>query len=214
MRRSPPSAGLVPAASTYRHARPLAGRAAAFAAGLALAASAGLVPVSAHAHERDVAEAAALINTIRAKLDACGHEGMLGDAGMQRVAHKTHPGPNRPPVAFNPRLATIAAGHARAMAEQNFFDHVDPQGKTVGARATEGGYRWKVVGENLAAGQDSIGEAVRGWLLSTSHCKNLVDDRFTEFGLAKAHSTDPLDPYGVYWVLVMGKPQITDIASR
>lgn len=204
----------MPAPSTYRFARSLAGRAAAFAAGLALAVSAGLVPAPAHAQERDVAEAAALINNIRAKLDACGDEGMLSDAGMQRVALNPNPGQNRPPVTFNPRLATIAARHAKAMAELNFFDHVDPQGKTVGARATEGGYRWKVVGENLAAGQDSIGEAVRGWLLSTGHCKNLIDGRFTEFGLAKAQSTNPMDPYGVYWVLVMGKPQVNDVASR
>lgn len=205
----------MPAPSKSRSDRPRAVRAAAFAAGLALATLTGLAPAPAHAQERgDVAEAAALINNIRAKLDACGDEGMMGDGGMQRVALNPNPGKSRPAVTFNPRLATIAAGHAKAMAEQNFFDHVDPSGRTVGARATEGGYRWKVVGENLAAGQESIGEAMRGWLLSTGHCKNLIDGRFTEFGLARANSVNPLDPYGVYWVLVMGKPAVNEVASR
>lgn len=117
-------------------------------------------------------------------------------------------------LAWNPKLATVAQHHAKAMAEQNFFDHVDPQGRTVGQRATEGGYRWRVVGENLAAGHDSIGDAVRGWLLSTGHCRNLIDDRFTEFGIAKVQSNNPLDPYGAYWVMVVGRPQAGESAGR
>lgn len=157
-------------------------------------------------------EAAEMINNIRRKLDACGEEGMLADPGTQKVS--TTANKNRPPVVWNDTLATVAAGHARAMAEQNFFDHVDPNGRTVGHRATESGYRWRVVGENLAAGHESIGEAMRGWLLSSGHCRNLIDDRFTEFGVAKVASRNPLDPYGTYWVLVMGKPRASDVASR
>jgi uncharacterized protein YkwD len=111
-------------------------------------------------------------------------------------------------------LATVAQQHAKAMAEQNFFDHIDPQGRSVGQRASESGYRWRVVGENLAAGHDSIGDAVRGWLLSTGHCKNLIDDRFTEFGIARVHSSNPLDPYGSYWVMVAGRPQAIDQTGK
>ena len=100
------------------------------------------------------------------------------------------------------------------MAEQNFFDHTDPTGRTVGNRATESGYRWRVVGENLAAGQGSLGEAMRGWLLSTGHCANLIDERFTEFGIARVNTTNPADVYGTYWVLVMGRPKLPDVAAR
>ena len=100
------------------------------------------------------------------------------------------------------------------MAEQNFFDHTDPNGRTVGSRATESGYRWRVVGENLAAGQESLGEAMRGWLLSTGHCANLIDERFTEFGIARVNSTNPADMYGTYWVLVMGRPKLPEVAAR
>jgi uncharacterized protein YkwD len=158
-----------------------------------------------------VAEATKLINNIRNKLDSCGEEGMLSNQGTQRVALAvTKP---RPMLAWSPRLATIAQQHAKAMAEQNFFDHIDPQGRSVGQRASESGYRWRVVGENLAAGHDSIGDAVRGWLLSTGHCKNLIDDRFTEFGIARVQSNNPLDPYGSYWVMVAGRPQTSDPAK-
>lgn len=159
-----------------------------------------------------IAEATQLVNNIRIKLDSCGEEGMLGNQGTQRVALAV--AKSRPMLAWSQKLAAVAQQHAKAMAEQNFFDHVDPQGRTVGQRATEGGYRWRVVGENLAAGHNSVGDAVRGWLLSTGHCKNLIDDRFTEFGIAKVQSVSALDPYGSYWVMVIGRPQNSDLAAR
>ncbi len=146
---------------------------------------------------------AALINNIRRKLDRCDDEGMLGT--LQPVS--LQPVPARPDLTWNGRLALIAERHAQAMASQNFFDHVDPQGRSVGQRATAGGYRFRVVGENLAAGHSSVDEAMRGWLLSLSHCTNLIDARFTEFGIAKVPSSDPADPYGVYWALVLGRPK-------
>lgn len=189
-----------------------------FAAAWMLCAVIGLPAIAPAAHAQSaapamIAEAADLLNNIRHRLDNCGDEGMLGDAGMRKVS--TAPVRSRPNLSYNPRLATVAANHGRAMAEQQFFDHVDMNGKTVGHRATESGYRWRLVGENLAAGHDTIGEAMRGWLLSTSHCRNLIDERFTEFGLAKVSAKDPQDPYGTYWVLVLGRPSGTvDVAAR
>lgn len=159
-----------------------------------------------------IAEATQLINNIRQRLDSCGDDGMLADPSIQRAALATVK--PRPMLTWNAKLAGVAMQHGQAMVEQNFFDHVDPQGRTVGQRATESGYRWRVVGENLAAGHDTIGDAVRGWLLSTGHCKNLIDDRFTEFGVAKVMSKNPLDPYGTYWVMVVGRPQQSQVATR
>lgn len=155
------------------------------------------------AEERLPETTADLINTIRRRLDRCDDEGMLGT--LQPVA--LAPIPSRPDLTWNPRLATIAERHAQAMATQRFFDHVDPQGRSVGQRATAGGYRFRVVGENLAAGHTSVADAMRGWLLSLSHCTNLIDARFTEFGIARVPSADPDDPYAVYWALVLGRPK-------
>ncbi|MEZ5652197.1 MAG: CAP domain-containing protein [Burkholderiaceae bacterium] len=148
--------------------------------------------------------AAVLINNIRAKLDACGDQGMLAVSSDHREPAAV---PVRPALTWNDQLAEVALRHSEAMAQQAFFDHVDPQGRTVGKRVTRVGYRWRVVGENLAAGHATIDEAVRGWLLSTGHCEVMIDERFTEFGLARVDPGNASDPYGSYWTLVVARPK-------
>jgi hypothetical protein len=160
------------------------------------------------------------INNIRSKLDSCGDNGMLAlpheraksSAGAVQVSMTEIAA--RPVLVFNPRLAEAALKHSRSMAELGFFDHTDPSGKTVGGRSKESGYRYRVVGENIAAGHDSVEDAVRGWLLSASHCENMIDPRFVEFGIAKVTNTNPADPYGSYWTLVLGQPRTDQTASR
>lgn len=160
------------------------------------------------------------INNIRSKLDSCGDDGMLAlpeeraKSSARAIKVSSSEIAARPSLVFNPRLADAALKHSRSMAELGFFDHTDPNGKTVGGRSKESGYRYRVVGENIAAGHDSVEDAVRGWLLSTSHCENMIDSRFVEFGIAKVTSTNPSDPYGSYWTLVLGQPRTDQTASR
>jgi uncharacterized protein YkwD len=160
------------------------------------------------------------INNIRSKLDSCGTQGMLA-LPEERARSTARPIQvssaeidARPTVVYNAKLAEAALKHSVAMAEQGFFDHTDPMGKTVGGRSKDSGYRFRVVGENIAAGHDSVDDAVRGWLMSESHCENMIDARFVEFGIAKVTSTNPADPYGTYWTLVLGQPRVDQTASR
>lgn len=180
---------------------------------------AGLFPriASAAGDEATIQRTADLINTIRKRLDACGEEGMLAvsASGAPRARH-TNAVPGiaaRPGLTWNPLLAETARRHSESMAREGYFDHVDTEGRTVGARARAAGYRYRVVGENLAAGHASIEEAIRGWLLSASHCRNLIDERFTEFGIARVQSERPDDRYGAYWTLVLGVQQGTQVMS-
>jgi uncharacterized protein YkwD len=160
------------------------------------------------------------INNIRSKLDSCGDDGMLAlpeeraKSSARAIKVSSADIAARPILVFNPRLADAALKHSRSMAELGFFDHTDPSGKTVGGRSKESGYRYRVVGENIAAGHDSVEDAVRGWLLSVSHCENMIDPRFVEFGIAKVTNTNPSDPYGSYWTLVLGQPRTDQTASR
>lgn len=148
-------------------------------------------------------EAAQLINAIRATTLECGDHAASG-AALQRVALPASlPRPN---VTWNPRLAAAAQEHASAMAEQNFFSHTDPQGRNVAYRVSTTGYSWHTVGENLAAGQRTLEETMRNWLLSEAHCRNLLDERFIEFGIARVGNTSGQGRYKVYWALVLGRP--------
>jgi len=165
--------------------------------------------------EQAIERTARLLNNIRARLDGCGEKGMLAqhqqaaavvqEASQDSVQPSNQTG--RPPLQWNPRLANAAAHHVRAMAEQQFFDHRDLDGRTVGHRVSVTGYRWQQVGENLAAGHDTVEDAVRGWLLSTTHCEVMIDATFTEFGIARMPSSNPADPFRTYWALVVAQPR-------
>jgi len=159
-----------------------------------------------HAQSQDVAaETLVLINLIRQRLAGCREDGGIAGRDLwQSVSATGQRG--RSPLVWNPRLADIARQQAQAMASQGFFSHVDTAGHSIGTRAAIFGYRWHLIGENLASGQRDIVSAMRGWLQSFTHCRNLIDDRFTEVGLARVESTDPDDVYGTYWVMVLGRP--------
>jgi uncharacterized protein YkwD len=107
------------------------------------------------------------------------------------------------PLAWNATLATAAQTHSRSMANNNFFDHKDRDGRTPGDRAELAGYSGLLIGENIAAGQDGAHKVVEGWLASPGHCANLMNPDFRELGAA--YATDPKSDAGIYWTAVFGK---------
>ena len=108
------------------------------------------------------------------------------------------------PLAWNATLATAAENHARAMANNNFFDHKDRDGRTPGDRAELAGYVGQQIGENIAAGHDSARKVVDGWLASSGHCANLMNPEFRELGAA--YAVDPKSDAGIYWTAMFGTP--------
>jgi uncharacterized protein YkwD len=108
------------------------------------------------------------------------------------------------PLVWNATLGSAAEGHSRAMANQNFFDHKDRDGRTPGDRAELAGYAGQQVGENIAAGQDTVRKVVDGWLASPGHCANLMNPQFRELGAA--YAVDPKSDAGIYWTAMFGTP--------
>jgi hypothetical protein len=149
------------------------------------------------------AKADGVLNAVRARVADCSGGAMTVASGAPGAGAA----PERPPLRWNPLLAQAAARHAGAMARTRLFDHVGPDGTTVRERVSATGYRWQLIGENLAAGHVDLDEAVAGWMSSHSHCAALLDPRYTEFGLARIESDSPNDAYGVYWTLVLGRPR-------
>lgn len=108
------------------------------------------------------------------------------------------------PLAWNATLASAAETNSRAMANGNYFDHKDRDGRTPGDRAELAGYNFQQIGENIAAGQDTVRKVVDGWLASPGHCANLMSPHFTELGAAYAN--DPKSDAGIYWTAMFGAP--------
>ncbi|TDF84465.1 CAP domain-containing protein [Pseudomonas sp. H9] len=108
------------------------------------------------------------------------------------------------PLAWNATLAGAAETHTRAMANQNFLDHVDRDGRTPGDRAELAGYAGQQTGENIAAGQDTPRKVLDGWLASPGHCANLMNPQFSELGAA--YAVDPKSDAGIYWTAMFGAP--------
>ncbi|MCP1418610.1 uncharacterized protein YkwD [Pseudomonas laurylsulfativorans] len=107
-----------------------------------------------------------------------------------------------PPLAWNATLASAAEGNSRSMANNNYFDHKDRDGRTPGDRAELAGYNFQQIGENIAAGQDTAHKVVEGWLTSPGHCANLMNPQFRELGAA--YATDPKSDAGIYWTAMFG----------
>ncbi len=88
-------------------------------------------------------------------------------------------------------LARVARNFSRQMARDGFFSHSDRQGRTVIQRASR--VSWSKIGENLfmAAGMDDITSfAVRGWMKSSTHRRNLLDREWTDTGIGIYRTRD------------------------
>jgi Cysteine-rich secretory protein family len=58
-----------------------------------------------------------------------------------------------PPLTLSPALTNAASRHAHDMAQHGSFQHVGSDGSRPAEQVAEAGYRWRVTGENIAAGQ-------------------------------------------------------------
>ena len=72
-------------------------------------------------------------------------------------------------------------------------------------RATRAGYRWRVVGENIASGQATPEQVVEEWIGSAHHCANLMSPDFTEMGVGFAANSTSAG--GIYWSQVFAAPR-------
>ncbi|WP_227370127.1 CAP domain-containing protein [Halomonas sp. M20] len=109
------------------------------------------------------------------------------------------------PLSWSCKLEAAANAHSSNMAETNFFSHVDLDGDRVGQRVTIEGYTWRMVGENIAAGQQSGDAVLEGWLASAGHCANIMNKTFTEMGMSRLDASEAT--YSPYWTQVFGRPR-------
>ncbi len=109
------------------------------------------------------------------------------------------------PLTFSCSIHPAAQRHSIDMATNNFFSHTGSDGLRVSHRVSATGYEWGVVGENIAAGFDSVGEVMDGWLASEGHCRNIMDSRFTIFAVSRVFTSSA--DYPDYWTQVFASPR-------
>lgn len=105
------------------------------------------------------------------------------------------------PVTWNDRLGQASLAHSLDMARNGFLSHRGSDNSDPEERLAKAGYRWTSYGENVGQGYRSPDEALRAWLKSEMHCKNIMNPAFAEAGAAYAKSKT----LRMYWTLVLGK---------
>jgi uncharacterized protein YkwD len=88
-------------------------------------------------------------------------------------------------LAWNDLLAKAADDKARDIFASGYFDHTSPSGKKGWDFIISEGYPYKFAGENLAADFDNVEQAMDAWVKSPSHLKNILSDRYSDFGFAQ-----------------------------
>jgi uncharacterized protein YkwD len=109
------------------------------------------------------------------------------------------------PLRLSPLLTRAAARHALDMGQHGKLDHRGSDDSVPAERVSQAGYRWRTVGENIAAGQSSAEAVVASWLESPGHCANIMGAQFTQMGVAFALAPS-LDLH-IYWAQVFAAPQ-------
>jgi len=150
--------------------------------------AAPLAPPAADGPEDVGRRVLALVNDARARARRCGRKRF--DAA--------------PPLVWSATLSRAARVQADDMARHGRLSHSGSDGSTPAERATRAGYRWSLVGENIAAGQPTAEQVVAEWLESPGHCANVMDPGYAESGVAFAYEAK--SEKGVYWSQVFGKP--------
>jgi uncharacterized protein YkwD len=95
-----------------------------------------------------------------------------------------------PQLTSNRQLAAAAQAKIKDMISRQYFEHVSPDGKGPSYIIEQAGYKYIVVGENLALGNFEDNEAlIKAWMDSPGHRANILNNRFTEIGVAVGEGT-------------------------
>lgn len=119
-------------------------------------------------------------------------------------------------LKWNNELYASAYEHSSDMAHSNTFSHFgsgtdsditassNSKGKSYFyERITSNGYGdYSALGENIAGGQETLDEVMKAWLASPSHCANIMNDNFSEVGIAVVVEED--SDFGIYWTQNFG----------
>jgi hypothetical protein len=116
------------------------------------------------------------------------------------------------PLSLNSELSAAALAKGQDMFSDQYWSHIAPDGTTPWDFMSDVGYTYQVAGENLARDFSDTDGMVKAWMNSPTHKANIVNDRYTEIGVAVIDGTMK----GVETTLVVqmfGHPQLNSISG-
>jgi uncharacterized protein YkwD len=98
-------------------------------------------------------------------------------------------------LKLEPHLAVAARGHSYDMALRNYFSHDSAEGISAEQRLRGSGIDYTEMGENIyeddLPARDQLPErAVRQWMASPGHRKNMLSPAFNQTGVGMARAAD------------------------
>ena len=107
-------------------------------------------------------------------------------------------------------LAKAAEWKSGHMAARGYFSHedqgIDGGSRSVGDRLADCGYRGGGWAENIALGQRTPAEVVRGWLDSPGHRQNIESSRLRSIGVGVVANASGR----IYWTQMFGDASVID----
>jgi uncharacterized protein YkwD len=103
---------------------------------------------------------------------------------QERTAHGCQP--------FNvaPQLSAAAQAHSQDMALHDFVSHTGSGGTSPSERLTRAGYNWRMMAENIAAGQSTPEAVVASWMSSSGHRDNILICALHDIGIGYYYQPD------------------------
>ncbi|WP_371925880.1 CAP domain-containing protein [Halobacillus sp. A5] len=87
------------------------------------------------------------------------------------------------PLELNEEVSEVAQEKSEDMAENDYFSHTSPTYGSPFDMLQEFDVDYNTAAENIAAGQRTPEEVVDGWLNSSGHRKNIMNENMTEIGI-------------------------------
>ena len=116
-------------------------------------------------------------------------------------------------LAPNSLLEQAALLKAQDMAAKGYFAHTSPDGAKPWAWLDKVGYSYLTAGENLAINFSDSADIENAWMASPGHRANILNNNFTEIGIAAAEGTYK-GKEATFVVQFFGRPEVAAAAGR
>lgn len=143
----------------------------------------------------------------KSKLTSLVLSGVLVD-----YANKDREAQNYNHLLINSVLTKAAQMKADDMAAKGYFAHTSPEGKNPWYWFKQAGYDFVYAGENLAVNFNESVEVNQAWMNSPGHKANIMNERFTEIGIATAQGLYQGKPT-IFVVQLFGRPKTPSASS-